>query len=161
MDELSAKWFLYADDQVILTPSACVLQKMVNKMNDFVKERGMKVNFGKTKVMAFERGKSTNECDILIESEKVEQAKKFVYSGGMFTNNGKHDRYIQKRVNPGNKVNEALLVIMNSKSVSRQVRLAVRNGILILTLIYGSESRVWQKKNESRINAVKMRCDTK
>ncbi|GBP89198.1 hypothetical protein EVAR_60377_1 [Eumeta japonica] len=44
MDELSVKCFLYADDQVLLAPSACGLQEMVNKMNDSVKKKGLKVN---------------------------------------------------------------------------------------------------------------------
>ncbi|GBP74482.1 Mariner Mos1 transposase [Eumeta japonica] len=42
MDELSAKCLLYADDQVLLVPSACELQAMVTKMNDFVKKISMK-----------------------------------------------------------------------------------------------------------------------
>ncbi|GBP13689.1 hypothetical protein EVAR_7021_1 [Eumeta japonica] len=45
----------------------CGLQEVVNKMNDWVKKRGRKVNVGKTKVMVFERGDSTTECDVLIE----------------------------------------------------------------------------------------------
>ncbi|GBP00899.1 hypothetical protein EVAR_2225_1 [Eumeta japonica] len=61
-DELSAKCLLYADNQVILTPSACELQEMVTKMYDSVK----KVNISKTKVMVFERAESTTECDIHI-----------------------------------------------------------------------------------------------
>ncbi|GBP53008.1 hypothetical protein EVAR_80969_1 [Eumeta japonica] len=39
MDKLSVKCLLYADDQVILAPSACRLQEMPNKMNDSVKKR--------------------------------------------------------------------------------------------------------------------------
>ncbi|GBP29894.1 hypothetical protein EVAR_18374_1 [Eumeta japonica] len=66
-DELSVNCLLYAGDQVILTPSACGFQEMVNRMNDSVKKRGMKVNFRKTKVMVFQRSKSKTECDILIE----------------------------------------------------------------------------------------------
>ncbi|GBP49512.1 hypothetical protein EVAR_45488_1 [Eumeta japonica] len=102
--------------------------------------------------MVFERGESTTECDILTEGEKVEQVKRFVYLGNLFINNGKHDRGIERRVNARNKVNEALLAMMNSKSVSRQVPF-----VLILTLMYGSQSWVWQKKNESRTNTVEMR----
>ncbi|GBP36258.1 hypothetical protein EVAR_85506_1 [Eumeta japonica] len=45
-DELSVKCLLYANDQVFLAPSACWLQEMLNKMNDSVKKRGMKVNIG-------------------------------------------------------------------------------------------------------------------
>ncbi|GBP93311.1 Wilms tumor protein homolog B [Eumeta japonica] len=56
-----------------------------------------------------------------------------------------------------NKVNGDLLAIINSKSVSRQACLPFNNGVLISTVIYGSKSWEWQKKNESRINAVQLR----
>ncbi|GBP80832.1 hypothetical protein EVAR_99927_1 [Eumeta japonica] len=62
------------------------LQEMVNKMNDSVKKRSVKVNVGKTKVMVFERGESPTECDIFKEGEKVEQMKELVWLGRMFTN---------------------------------------------------------------------------
>ncbi|GBP40105.1 hypothetical protein EVAR_33681_1 [Eumeta japonica] len=126
MDELSVKCLLYDDDRVILVPapSACGLQETVNKMNDSAKKRGMKVNVGKTKVMVFERDESTTEFDILIQGEKIEQVKEFVYLGSLFTNDGKHDRDIERRVNGGNKVNGALLSIINSKSLTRRARLA-------------------------------------
>ncbi|GBP36183.1 hypothetical protein EVAR_4327_1 [Eumeta japonica] len=117
MDELSVKFLLCADDQVILTLSACGLQEMINKMillksfylssliNNSVKKKGMKLNISKTKVMIFERGESTTECNILKEDEKVEQVKEFVYLGSLFTNDGKRDRDIERRVNAGNEVN--------------------------------------------------------
>ncbi|GBP65314.1 hypothetical protein EVAR_48020_1 [Eumeta japonica] len=134
MDELSVKRLLYIDDQVILAPSACGLQEMVNKMNNSFKKRGMKLNVCKTKVMVFEMGKSMTEYDLLIEGKKVELVKEFVCLGSMFTNDGKHDRNIERRVNTGNKVNGVLLANMNSKSVSRQARLAIHNGVLIPTV---------------------------
>ncbi|GBP63068.1 hypothetical protein EVAR_87440_1 [Eumeta japonica] len=107
--------------------------------------------------MVLERGQRTTECDIIIKGEKAEQVKEFVYLGSLFTNDGKHDRYIERRGNVVNQVNGTLLAIMNSKSVSRQARLAVHSEALILTLMYGSESWIWQKKNEISINAVEMR----
>ncbi|GBP45767.1 LINE-1 retrotransposable element ORF2 protein [Eumeta japonica] len=116
-DELSVKCLLYAYDQVILAPLQCGLQEMVININDSVKTRGMKVNVGKTKVMVFERAESTTEYDLLI-GEKIVQVKEFVYLGSLFTNDGKHDRNIERRVNAVNKVNGALLAIVNSKSFS-------------------------------------------
>ncbi|GBP70440.1 hypothetical protein EVAR_41585_1 [Eumeta japonica] len=53
MDELSVKHLLYAEDQLILASAACGLQEMVNKMNDSVKKRGMKVNVDKTKLLTY------------------------------------------------------------------------------------------------------------
>ncbi|GBP87752.1 hypothetical protein EVAR_61940_1 [Eumeta japonica] len=118
MDELPVKCLLYADDQVILAPSACELQELINKMNDSVKKRGMKVNVGRTKVMVFERSKGTTECDVPIEGGKSELVEEFVYMGSLFTNDGKYGRDIERRVNVRNKANGALLAIMNSKGVS-------------------------------------------
>ncbi|GBP82830.1 hypothetical protein EVAR_56129_1 [Eumeta japonica] len=130
MDELSVKRLLYADDQGILAPSVCGTK------------RCMKVNVAQTKVMVFERGESTTEYEIRIEGEKVEQVKKFVYLGSLFTNDGKYARDIERRANAGNKMNGALLAVMNSKGVSRQASLAIHNGVLIPTLMHGSESWV-------------------
>ncbi|GBP84313.1 hypothetical protein EVAR_66301_1 [Eumeta japonica] len=135
MDKLSVKCLLYTDDQIIF--AACGLQNMINKINDSVKKKVIKANVGKTKMMVFERGESVTEC------EKIEQMKKFVYLVRMFTNDGKHERDIERRVNAGNKENGTLLAIMNSKGVSRQARLPLHNGILIPTLMYGSENWVW------------------
>ncbi|GBP10785.1 hypothetical protein EVAR_6332_1 [Eumeta japonica] len=97
----------------------------------------MKVNVDKTKVMVFERGESTTECDILIEGEKVEQVTEFVYLGSLFANDAKHDRDIERRMNTGNKLNEALFAIMNNKSVSRQGRLAIHNVVLCMLVKAG------------------------
>ncbi|GBP39161.1 hypothetical protein EVAR_26947_1 [Eumeta japonica] len=126
-------------------------------MNDSVTKRGIKVNVDTSKVMVFERDESTTECNILIKGEKVEQVKEFVYLGSLFTNYSKHDIKIERRVNAENKANEALLAIINNKNVSRQARLVIHNGFLISMFTYGSENCVWQKKNESKINAVEMR----
>ncbi|GBP54963.1 Peroxidase [Eumeta japonica] len=64
---------------------------------------------------------------------------------------------VEKLLGLGLLVNGVLLAIMDSKTVSRQARLAIHNGVLILARMHNSESWVWQKKNEGGINAVKMR----
>ncbi|GBO98942.1 hypothetical protein EVAR_342_1 [Eumeta japonica] len=100
----------------------------------------MKVKVDKIKVMAFKRDQTTTESLILIEDEKVEQVKEFVHLGSLFTNYDKN--YIERKVNAGNKVIEALFVISNSKSVSRQAPKAIHKRVLIPALVYGSESWV-------------------
>ncbi|KAG7312683.1 hypothetical protein JYU34_001045 [Plutella xylostella] len=107
--------------------------------------------------MVFERDEEVTECEITIENERVEQVNEFVYLGSLFTRDGKCEGDIERRVKAGNKVNGALHSFMGSQSVSQKARLAVHGGVLVPTLMYGSESWVWQKKNESRVNAVEMR----
>jgi hypothetical protein len=58
----------------------------------------------------------------------------------------------------GNIVNGALHAFMGSRVVSKKAKLAVQSGVLLPTLMYGSESWVWQKKHTSRVNAVEMRA---
>ncbi|KAG7300726.1 hypothetical protein JYU34_015052 [Plutella xylostella] len=155
--ELLLKCLLYADDQVILASSVEQLQQQVTLMHESFKRKGMKVNVSKTKVMVFERDEEVTECEITIENERVEQVNEFVYLGSLFTRDGKCEGDIERRVKAGNKVNGALHSFMGSQSVSQKARLAVHGGVLVPTLMYGSESWVWQKKNESRVNAVEMR----
>ncbi|GBP20624.1 hypothetical protein EVAR_93738_1 [Eumeta japonica] len=81
MNELSVKYLLYADDQVMLAPSACGLQEIVTKMNDSVKKREMNVNASKTNVMVFERSESATKW-----YKSVEQVKEFVYLENLYTN---------------------------------------------------------------------------
>jgi hypothetical protein len=58
-------------------------------------------------------------------------------------------------VNAGNTVIGALHAFMGSRVVSHKAQLAVHNGVLLPTLMYGSESWVWQKKHTSGVIAVK------
>ncbi|GBP65332.1 hypothetical protein EVAR_52106_1 [Eumeta japonica] len=52
-DELFVKCLLYANDRVIFAPTACALQEVLTKMNDYVKKRNRKVKINKTKAIAF------------------------------------------------------------------------------------------------------------
>ena len=47
--------------------------------------------------------------------------------------------------------------ILTMQSMSKNARLAVHNGVLEPTLMYGSECWVQQKRHESRVNTVEMR----
>ena len=92
-----------------------------------------------------------------VNDVSVEQMNEFVYLGSMFTRDGKIDADVERRVNAGNNVNGAIHAVVTNQSMSEKARLAVHNGVLVPTLMYGSECWVWQTRHESRINAVEMR----
>ncbi|GBP56198.1 hypothetical protein EVAR_41384_1 [Eumeta japonica] len=98
--------------------------------------------------MAFERGESTTECDILIEGERVEQVKESVYLGNLFTNDGKHNRDIERRVNAGNKVNGALLAIIVNASRDKRAWLDLR---MVGKTGYG--------RRKMKVRSMQWRCD--
>ena len=64
---------------------------------------------------------------------------------------------VEKRIAAGNVVNSALAVLMKQQNVSTAARLAVHNAVLVPTLLYGSETLVLQKKNESK--GMPWKCD--
>ena len=131
---------------------------MVMFMNEECKKKGMKINVGKTKVMVLEKDEELTGCEIMIENERVEQVKEFVYLGCMFTRDGLCEGDIERRVRAGNKVSLSLHSLIGNQNLSQKARLAIHRGMLVPTLTYGSECWVWQKKHESRINAVEMRA---
>ena len=45
-----------------------------------------------------------------------------------------------------------IYAVVTNKSMSKKARMAVHISVLLPTLMYGSECRVWQVKHESRIN---------
>ena len=55
-----------------------------------------------------------------------------------------------------NKVNGGIHAVVTNQSMFKGP-MAVHNGVLVPTLMYGSECWVWHAKHESRINAVEMR----
>ncbi|CAG5002623.1 unnamed protein product [Parnassius apollo] len=125
MGELTVKCLLYADDQVIFASSAAELQMMVTSMNWALKERGIKVNASKTKVMVFEREESKTVCEIRIEGELIEQVDEFVSLGCVFSRDGRYDKDIERRVNAGNRVNGALHSIVKNQNVSKKARMVM------------------------------------
>lgn len=70
--------------------------------------------------------------------------RKFVYLGSMFKRNEVHEDDIERRVKAGNKVYDALHFFVANKNVSKRESLAGRNGVLVSTLIFGSEFWEWQ-----------------
>ena len=75
----------------------------------------------------------------------------------MFKRDGRCESDIERRKTAGTNVNGALRPIMKSRSVSIPAKKMMHQAILLPTLMYGSESWTWLKKDESGINAVEMR----
>ena len=75
----------------------------------------------------------------------------------MFSRDGRYEMDVERRIAAGNRVNGDLAALMRGRNVSTAARLAVRNAVLVLTLLYGSETWVLQNKNEKKMNAMKMR----
>jgi hypothetical protein len=92
-----------------------------------------------------------------MESVPLKQVDEFVYLKSLFTRNGKTDANVNRRVVAANRMNGALKRVVKNRRISKRARVAIHEGVLIPTIMYGSESWVLQKKDTSKLNAVEMR----
>ena len=92
-----------------------------------------------------------------MQDQILEQVNEVVYLGSMFSRDGRYEMDVERRFAAGNRVNGALAALMRRQNVSTAARLAVYNAVLVPSMLYGSETRVLQKKNERKMNTVEMR----
>ena len=148
---------MYADDAVLVAESMNDLQQMLSKFADTCENMDLKVNARKTKVVVFNKQGENENCQLMLGNEEIEQVNEFVYLGRMFTNDGKMDMEIERRVNAGRKVIGSMWAVNQSEQLSMEAKKAVYNSVVVPTVLYGSETWVCQNKHVSKINAVGMR----
>jgi hypothetical protein len=80
----------------------------------------LKINVGKTKVMVIGSEDVDEANELFLDGEKLEQAKKFVYLGRLFQENGNIDGEIDRRVSAGRKVVKSMTGLAKSGGVVYQ-----------------------------------------
>ena len=147
-------------DAVLIASSeaaSCRHWHQVTTLKEGSENNSLSLNANKTKVLIFERDEERTKCKISVTGKILEQVKEVVYLGSMFSRDGRYEMDVERRIAADNRVNGALAVLMRWRNVTTAARLAVYNAVLVPTLLYGSETWVLQKKNERKMNAVKMR----
>ena len=157
MDSTIVTCLMYADDAVLLASDDIQLQSLVTRMSEVCLEKHLRMNADKCKVMVVEKNECITKCEIKLDSVALEQVNEFLYLGSLISRNGKTEDDMKRRVNMADRMNGALMNVIRNKNISKKARVAVHNGVLVPTIMYGSESWIMQKKDESKLNAVEMR----
>ena len=169
------KWMLntilFADDTVLIAENEKDLQKLVNVFDSVCKRRKLKVNVNKSKVIVFERSRSEvvdfecpyrvrvecpKELDIRLNGEIMEEVDEFKYLGSILCKYGSMEGETRERAVQGRKVVGSLGRMMKERTVSMEVKKGLRDGIIVPTLTYASETWAWNERQRSRIQAVEM-----
>ena len=147
------------------------LQKLVNEFSTVCVRRKLKVNVSKSKVMVFERRKSEiiqfadqyrmrvesqKQCKIMMNEQIMEEVNEFKYLGSVLCKYGSMEGEIRERALQGRKGVRSLGRMMRERRVSKEVKKALRDSIIILTLTCASETWTWNKCQRSKIQAVEM-----
>ncbi len=143
-------------------------------MNEFYsvsKRRKLKVNDGKSKVMAFDRREeelidfniayrvrlpAVARCRIMLESEKLEEVSEVKYLGTVLCKHGGMEGERRERVIKGRNVVGSLAGVVKGRNLSKNMKRGPRNSIFLSTLTYGSENWTWNGAQQSRVHAVEM-----
>ena len=80
----------FADDLAIFASKKEELQTNLNVWCEELKKLNLKVNVGKSKVMAIAR--KDTKIDVTIDNEVLEQVSNFKYLGAVINNTGKNSR---------------------------------------------------------------------
>ncbi|WP_435325976.1 hypothetical protein, partial [Klebsiella pneumoniae] len=102
------------------------------------------------------RLETPKELDVRLNGEKMEEVDEFKYLGSVFCKDGSMDGETRERAIQGRKVIGTLGRMMKERTVSNDVKKGLRDGIVVPTLTYASETWVWNESQRSRIQAVEM-----
>ena len=76
----------FSGDQAMIANNEAELQRIIDRLNTTANKFNMNINVGKTKVMV--ASKTPKRAKILIDQERVEQLRRFVYLGSVITEDG-------------------------------------------------------------------------
>jgi len=92
----------YADDMVLIAEEEDEMKAMIARFERYIKEKGLTVNAGKSKMMRFGKGRGRmKKVNWRWEGKVIEEVKKFNYLGYVFQRNGKQDEQVRDRVKRG------------------------------------------------------------
>lgn len=73
----------------------------MSRLKRYVREKGLEVNVGKSKVMRFRRGEGGKKIRWRCEGREVEEVREYKYLGYIFQSNGGQERQVRNRVKRG------------------------------------------------------------
>ncbi len=86
----------------------------------------------------------------------MEEVNEFKYPESILRKYGSMEGETKERAIQGRKVTGSLGRVMRERTVSREVKKALRNNIIVPTVAYASETWVWNQSQRSKIQAVEM-----
>lgn len=145
----------FADDIVIMAQNEREMQRDIEVWNTAMKNREMKINKEKTKVMAINNKEQVN---ITIDGVKLQQVEVFVYLGIAIENTETEDIEINRRIENAQKLYYAMnKSFINKKEITRETKINVFKAIYRPILTYGCESWNLTQRQRSRLQAAEMK----
>ena len=146
---------LFADDVMLLTERKEDMEVNLRELKKAMSNWGMKIHWGKTKVMMVSR--KGEECKVCVDGEEIEQVQNMKYLGAILSADGTCEEEIEQRVGAAARVIGAMRKeVLERKELKKATKMRVYNAIVLPTMLYGSETWTVMKRHESRLGATEM-----
>ena len=133
----------YADDTTLMTESEAELKSLLMKVKVESEKVGLKLNIGKTKIMA-----SGPITSWQIDGETVETMKDLILGGSKITADGDCSHEIKRRLLLGRKVMTNLDSLFKSRDITLPTKVHLVKAMVFPVVMYGCES--WTAKKVER-----------
>jgi Reverse transcriptase (RNA-dependent DNA polymerase) len=144
----------FADDKGVLASTEKGLQRLITSLDKVATNYGMKISIKKTKVMLISR-RGTEELNIMLNDNKLEQVTHFKYLGGEIVQDGRSSTEIKKRIAMGKDAFNKRKVLL-TKSLDLQLKKRIVKSTIWSVVLYACETWTLTKQDIKRIEAFEM-----
>ena len=101
-------------------------------------------------------GEEGLESEVLVDGMQLEHVSEFKYLGCVLDESGTGESECCRKVASRRRVAGAIRSLVNAKSLQLECDKVLHETLLVLVLIYGSETMIWKEKERSRVRPVQM-----
>ena len=141
----------YADDTTLMAEREEELNSLLMKVKEESEKAGLKLNFQKTKIMAFSPITSWQ-----IDGETVETVADLIFGGSKITADGDCSHAIKRHLLLGRKIMTNLDSIFKSRDITLPTKVHLVQTMVFPVVMYGCESWTVKKPESRRIDAFEL-----
>jgi hypothetical protein len=147
----------YADDVVVLSKSIIDLKDKLATLEDYCKNKQLKINVNKTKIMIFKKRINKRLYqNFELDKNKIEIVNEFKYLGFTFYRTGSFKMEVDNRIAAANLAfNNLQNIVGNGKIGSWETKKILINSMVESVMLYGSE--IWGVRSIEKITAAHLR----
>lgn len=98
IESLNIRLLLYADDMVILAEDIKVMQRMINKLEEYCERWSLEVNLSKSEIMVFRNGgRLSHQENWIFKGERIRIVSHYTYLGILLTPKMTFAKHVEKR----------------------------------------------------------------
>ncbi|XP_072933758.1 uncharacterized protein [Epargyreus clarus] len=145
----------YADDTVLIASTAADLQQMVDSLEVYSSEAGLKMNVKKTKFMVISNT-SHSTTRITVSGQNLERVQKYKYLGTWLNEDWNSDLEIKTRIEIARSAFNTMRKVLCSRSINIKLRTRLLHCYIWPIILYGCEAWTIKEDLRKRIEAFEM-----